>query len=87
MRGCGRPDSGGSGPGNCDFERSAVETSLASGPRERILSGDALRLVRTDPGSAIQSADYFGVWNPAPYDPKLHDAVVGQQEGIPHERR
>ncbi len=23
---------------------------------------------------------YFGVWNPAPYDPKLHDAVVGPVE-------
>ena len=24
--------------------------------------------------------EYFGVWNPAPYDPKLHDAITGPVE-------
>lgn len=24
--------------------------------------------------------EYFGVWNPAPYDPKLHDAIMGPVE-------
>jgi hypothetical protein len=31
-------------------------------------------------GLEFKGHSYFGVWNPAPYDPKLHDAITGLVE-------
>ena len=32
------------------------------------------------PSLEYKGHQYFGLWNPAPYDPKLHDAITGPVE-------
>ena len=32
------------------------------------------------PSLTYNGHSYFGLWNPAPYDPKLHDAITGPVE-------
>src|ERR1700689_3215753 len=32
------------------------------------------------PDLQYKGHSYFGMWNPAPYDPKLHDAIMGPVE-------
>ena len=55
MYGGVRPDGRGSAR-SCDFERSPVGEAVIAGPGERLLSGYALRLVRSNAGLVVQGA-------------------------------
>ena len=68
-------------PAGLDLERPAPREPLSAGCARRLLSGHAI----WDWSGQISSLEYkghnyFGNWNPAPYSPKLHDAIMGPVE-------